>query len=924
MIMDTPDSPLVLTKLRLPAERPGIITRSRLIELLTPERYENFILVSAPAGYGKTTLLVDWAHFLLRNGHTVAWYALDPSDDDSIPFAAYLAASLTHALGSSSELAHITQLLRASPEIDLQRIMQSIINAITLSARDCVLILDDYHLITSPAIHSAVTFLLEHLPQNMHIVIGSRADPPLPLARLRAHAHLYEIRAADLRFSVDETKLFLNEVMKLDLSPQMITTLEARTEGWIAGLQLAALSLTGRADKEDFIASFAGSHRYLVEYLLEEVINRQPEEVQSFLFSTSILERMCAPLCDAILNAGSHSEAILNQLEQTNLFVVSLDDQGYWYRYHHLFRDFLQTRLLKKHPQHVTSLHKTASEWLAAHHFLREAAQQALQTHDWEYAAAFVEQQSFTMIIHSEISTIYEWCSQFPEEVMQKHPLLCIHQCWGWVFSFRRQNRSKVEARLQQVEQFIAALEDKQRASDLSEHAAVVRVWLAMAPDPTADPREQLALSQSMLANYPQGNAGQFSALLTIAYTHMALHDAQAASAVLTTARQIAFSSNLFFGVVESTFNLARLAHSQGQLHRAAELCRQGQADIAAMMAHPEQELPALGCLDIALGCVLIEQDQLKEAENHLLRGLRLMGIGMNPYYLMTAYIALARLFEILDRPADALMYLTHLEETWPDIAFCTGALRITLALRNAPEDPATLSQAAAWCQTFSPYLADDVPAPGMGSYGAAEAFYLARLGWIGAQIKVGNLQPARSILDRQLDLSLANHLTNRVIELSLLEAQLEQKEGNREKTLSALERALSLAQPAGYLRIFDQGPALTRLLVEAAAAGVCRGYIGQILAAIESPKTVALQSPDTTPLTSQQSDLGIVENLSERELELLQLMAQGATNQAIAEKLVITVGTVKSHINHILAKLNAHNRTEAVARARSLGLVKI
>ena len=933
-MMDALASPLVLTKIRVPVARLSLIPRTHLVELLAFESGKGFILVSATAGYGKTSLLAEWAQSLLRNGVAVAWYALDPSDDDPIPFGAYLVASLTQALGSIPDLVHIAQLLRASPEIDLQRILQSVINAVVSSDQVCVLILDDYHLIASPAIHSALAYLLEHLPENLRIAIGSRSDPPLPLARLRARGQLLEIRTAGLRFTADETALFLNDIMHLELSPEMVTTLEASTEGWIAGLQLAALSLSGRSDKENFIASFTGSHRYLVEYLLEEVVSRQSEKVQSFLLSTSILERMCTPLCDAILGETSHSEAILERLYQANLFVVALDDQGYWYRYHHLFRDFLQTRLLKTQPERVTSLHRTASEWLAEHNFLREAAQHAFRTHDWDYAAAFVEQHSFTMIIHSEISTIYEWCSAFPEEVMRMHPMLCILQCWPLVLSFRRQNRGRIEERLQQAEQGIAAMEDNQLAHELREHAAGVRSLLAMAPDPTVDPGEQLALAQSMLGTYPEGDAGQFSALLTIGYAHMALHDAQAATKVLETARQIALRGRLYFGIVESSFHLARLAHSQGRLHRAVKICRQGQADIAALLTHPEKELPALGCLDIAMGCVLLELDQLVEAERELLHGLELIGWRRNPYYLMTAYVALARLREIQGRPAEAVEFLSQLEDAWSDIAFCTRALRVMHALRTAPDDPDTLAEASAWCQIFSSSFSEDVSPPGIGPFGAAEAYYLAYLVWVRAQIATGNAQAAWPYLERQLDLARTHGLTKRVIELSLLEAQARRAEGEDTRTWAALERALVAAQPEGYLRIFDQGAALNRLLVEAANRGIShvksRDYIGRILAVIGIPKTLGTAREGDVAISgaaarsSQALYLESGEHLTGRELEVLRLMALGASNLEIAEQLVITVGTVKSHINHILGKLDAHNRTEAVARARGLGLLEI
>ena len=940
-MLNAPTPPLVLTKIRVPAARPRLIPRARLVERLNTDGGKGFILVSAPAGYGKTTLLAEWAQSLLNNDVSVAWYALDPSDDDPLPFSAYLVASLTQALGDTPDLAYIAHRLRASSEVDLQRILPSVINAIVTSDRACVLILDDYHLIASPAIHSVLAYLLDHLPENLRLALGSRSDPPLPLARLRARGQLLELRTVDLRFSASETASFVNETMQLDLSSELLATLEARTEGWVTGLQLAALvyqsprSQTGQADAESLLSSFSGDHRYLVEYLLQEVVSRQPQEVQSFLLLTSILERMCAPLGDALLGSArldaalssesALSEAILERLGQANLFLVALDERGTWYRYHHLFRDFLQTRLLKNQPERVSALHRAASEWLAAHEFLREAAQHAFQTQDWEYAAAFVEQHSFTMIIHSEIATIHEWCAAFPEEVMSRHPMLCILQCWPWVFSYRRQNRPRIEARLEQAERLIAALDDEQLAGELREHAAVVRSFLAMAPDLSVDPHEQLALGQRMLGAYPEGDAGQFSALIAISYAHMALHDARSATQVLEKARQVALQGRLYFGVVESSFHLARLAQSQGELRYAEQVCRQTQAELTGLLDHPEQELPGLGALNIALGCVLLEQDRLAEAEHELLHGLELIGGHMNPHYLMTAHVALARLREIQGRPEEAAASLEQLEMAWPDIAFMTRGLRVRQALRFAADDPGTLAEANAWRLEFTAPTDEELPAPGMGPFGAAEVYYLAYLAWMQVQIAFDSGQAVRPTLERQLALAGAHGLTQRVIELSLLEAELEAKTGEDiERTWQALERALTAARPAGYLRIFDRGPALTRLLVEAARRGICPAYVRQILTVIDSPKAldVRLEGRPADPALPA-SSFDIVEPLSERELEVLAFVARGASNREIAEQLVITVGTVKSHLNHILRKLDAQNRTEAAARARTLGLLE-
>ncbi|HEX9118130.1 MAG TPA: LuxR C-terminal-related transcriptional regulator [Anaerolineae bacterium] len=939
-------SPLILTKLSVPAPRPRTVPRTRVFARLGSESGTALVLVCAPAGYGKTTVLADWARILRQSGTPVAWYALDASDDGPHPFGSYLVASLVQALGATPELVNVAQMLRAAPEIDLPRTLSALINAVTVSDRECVLILDDYHLIAAPAVHSAVAFLIEHLPENLHIVIGSRSDPPLPLARLRVRGQLLEIRAADLRFSADETALFLNEMMRLALSPALVKALEDRTEGWIAGLQLAALSLTGRSDIESFVAGFNGRHRYLVDYLLDEVVGRQSVEVQRFLLSTSILERLCGPLCDAVLdNAGSDlpsaGEAVLERLDQDNLFVVALDDQAYWYRYHHLFRDFLLARLQKTQPARVASLHRAAAEWHSTRGFLREAVRHALATGDWDYAAAMVERHSFTMIMHSEISTIYEWCATFPEEVMRTHPFLCIHQSWALVLGARRQNQPRVEERLRQVEQAASALAltDRQAAEALVDHAATIRSYLTMTPDPAIDPQAHLALARKRLASYPENDAAQFSTLLTIGYAHLALQDVAAARPALGAARRLALREPLYYGIIETTYELARLSLSQGQLQHAAEICRRGQADLAAMlcpslrieqsMAYIEKELPALGCLEIVVGCVLMEQDRLDEAERHLLHGLAVIGWAGIPYSQMAACVSLYRLREIQGRAAEARAYLARLDETWPDIAFCTRGLRIQLALRTAPADPEVLGEAAVWCQEFSASVGEDLPSFGMGPLGAADAYYLASLAWARAQIAIGNPQAPLPYLERQLALATTQGLVERVIELSLLEALAGNAEGDEARTWAALERALIAARPEGHVRIFDHGPALPRLLRQAALHGICRSDVGRILATIDPPedsrgaRTADGGPADDAAQLAQAADLGPDEPLSDREREVLRLIARGASNREIADQLVITLGTVKSHINHILGKLGARNRTEAVARARAFGLLE-
>lgn len=885
-MFDVPDSTLVLTKLRLPAIRPRAISRLRLLERPVGEPAAGLVLVCAPAGYGKTTLLAEWAHGLQAEGRAVAWISLDESDNAPATFGVYLVGSLALALGEIAETDRLSRLLLTSPEIDLQAILPPLINAVASSGRACWLIMDDYHLIHSSAIHAALAYLVEHSPENLHVAVGSRADPPLPIARLRARGLLHEVRLSALRFTSDETRQFLNQVMQLELPPALIADLEQRTEGWAAGLQLAAIILQPVAGNppapveavgtalvgppahqrdlvgaEQMLASFTGGHRFLVQYLLDEVLNRQPEQVRSFLLSTSILERMSADLCDAVIGGEAGSEQILQYLDRSNLFLVALDAQGDWYRYHHLFRDFLHARLVKTHPQGIASLHRVACEWYAAAGSLREAAQHAFRTRDWDYAAAFVEEHGFSLIVHSELATIYECCAAFPEEVIQAHPFLCILQCWPWVFRFEDKNRQRIEVRLRQAERVIATLSDLEQAHGLSEHIQVIRTFLAIAPDPAPRPQDQLAQAQALLAAYPPGDPGQFSGLLISGYAHMALHDAPSAEKALEDARQSARAGNLYFGMVESTFHLTRLAYHCGRFRRADEICQETHSEIALLLAHPEQELPAIGCLDIALGCVLIEQDQLEQAEQRLLSALERIGWSMIPYYPMTACVALFRLRLAQGRLAEALDFLARLETAWPDIEFCTQGLRVLQNLHAAPDDSTARMEAAAWARTNPPPVGDDVLPPGMGPFGAADVYYLAYLTWAQIQVALGEPRAALPYLKRQLELAERYGLETRLNELLLVEAQARQAAGG-------------------------------------------------------SPPETLRQKSMSSDTDHQVGDL-----LSERELELLSLVAQGASNQVIADQLVITVGTVKSHINHILRKLEARNRTEAVARARQLGL---
>jgi LuxR family maltose regulon positive regulatory protein len=924
--MEFSSSTIVLTKLCPPALRSAAIRRARLTQKIQLKPETGLILVSAPAGYGKTTLLVEWSGQLGQSGVGVVWYSLDESDSHPTLFATYLLTGLAQVLGLQSGLNPILQTLRSSPEIDFQKILPAVLNALLAAGREIVLVLDDYHLIHSAAIHRAIEYLLVHRPKNFHLAIGSRSRPALPLSRLRARDSLIEIRAADLRFTEQESGRFLRESLNIDLPDGVSNQLFEQLEGWPAGLQLAALSFSGSHPREDPLAGLGGGHKQLAEYLLEEVINRLPEDAQEFLLYSSILERMTASLCDAVLGI-EQSAGLLQRLETANLFIIALDHQGTWFRYHHLFRDFLRDWLKKTQPEHASGLHRLACNWFVAHGSLREAADHAFQCGDWAFAADFVEQHSFDLIIQSEISTIYEWTSSFPEAVIQDRPRLCVFQALALAYHLHRQNRDRVAARLQQAERRLTPTGDAQLSLEVNELATVVRTFLAMIPDPGVDARRQLDLALAHLADYPENNPGRFSWLLIAGYCQLALHRVAGAASVLSEALPFAQQAGLFFGMVETTFHLARLARSQGRLSDALRICRQGQAAVSALLKETNPPFPALGCLEITIGDILLEQDCLEQAERSLQNGMERMGWGMSPYYMMVGWLAQFRLHLSQGRLEMANRCLEQLDLFWPDIQFLTQGLRAQAFLRYQP-GPAAARRARDWLQSYLDIVGGELPLPGLGPIGAAEVYYQANLVWVGLQVALGDPRRVLPYLSAQLALARDQQLTGREIELVLLEAQAYRQIGDHPLAREKLSQALSLGRSAGYVRIFDQSDILDDLIHTAVRQGRQMPYAERILAAIRSARSLPLSAGRKTPaeIAPQVYRAGSVETflepLSSRELEVLKMMAGGATNRQIAARLVITLGTVKSHINHILRKLDAANRTEAVARARHNGLI--
>ena len=816
--------------------------------------------------------------------------------------------------------------------MDLLALLPTVINTIDNVSQEIVLVLDDYHLVHLPELHRALEFLISHRPENFHVAIGSRSNPALPLARWRARGRLMELRTSDLRFTLEETRLFLSDVMQLNLVSEMINKLAEVVEGWPVGMQLVALSLSKQAKPEQAFSLFSGNQRSLAEFLMNEVVNQLPEDVQSFLLETSILERMCAQACDAILGIET-SAALLAQLEQSNLFIIILNEGqsgvsgSPWYRYHHLFRDFLRSCLIEARPARSSELHRAAADWFSMHGWLYEGAAHAFQCGDWNYTAEYVEQHCFTLIVTSDIAAIYTWSATFPEKVIRKRPKLCVFQALALAYRFQAKYRRQVEARLRHVSQAMETLSSQEDTTEVQELTASVYTFLAMIPDPQVDALKQLHSAQTQLKAYSAGDPGCFPWLLIAGYAHLALNHPKEAQQSMDEALPLALQSGLFFGMVETTFHLVKLACSQGNLSRALQLCRSAQAEFSTLISQYNLALPALGCLEVAEGCILLEQDRLDDAEMLLQQGLERMGWGMNPYYLLEASLGLGRLYEIQGKLAQALECYKRLEVFWPDIQLIIQGYRVQTWLRCAPENRNALDAAHDWLQDYYTVLGNKLPVFGLGPLGAADTYYQSNLIWMRLQIQLGQPEVIQAHLESHLQVAQQMGLAGREIELILILAQMYCKQGQNSQALVAMERAVNLSRPRGYMRIFDQSFLLDELVLLAGQHGIGSTYLAQLLSAIRRTRG----GRDRTDQSGEKLDalhvwapsVELFDTLSQRELEVLRMIASGASNQAVANHLVITVGTVKSHIHHIFSKLNAHNRTEAVAKARKLGLIE-
>jgi LuxR family maltose regulon positive regulatory protein len=923
-------TPILATKLFIPPPRPKAVSRPRLIERLNEALHRKLTLISAPAGFGKTTLVSEWLAASAgrerpEGPRQVAWLSLDEADSNPTRFLSYLVAALQTIAPSLGD--GLTGELQSPQPPPIESVLAALLNELATIADNFVLVLDDYHVIDAQAVDHALIFLLEHLPPAMHLVITTREDPPLPLARLRARGHLVEVRATDLRFTAFEAAEFLNQIMGLKLSAQEIAALESQTEGWIAGLQLAALSMQGHEDVAGFIRSFAGDHHYIVDYLVEEVLQRQPERVRSFLLQTAILDRLSGPLCSAVTGQND-GKMLLGALERGNFFVVPLDDKRHWYRYHHLFADVLHAHLKAEQPEQVAVLHRRASAWYAENGLPADAIRHALAAAEFARAAELIELTVPATRRSREEAMLLGWLQALPDDLLRDRPVLSVHYAGTLMQSGKL---AGVEARLQDAERWLepaaasATLNEQPHPIVVDQEAfcrlpgviAIYRAGYALATGNVADTMKYARQALVFIAEDDHMWRGAPAALLGLAY--WTTGDLEAAYRSYADGMAHLQRAGHISDVIGGKIALADIRITQGRLREAMRIYEQG------LQLAIEQGQPLLrGTADMFVGMSALhrERNDLTTATQHLLRSKEQgehTGFPQNPYRWR---VAMARIREAEGDLDGALELLQEAERLYVS-DFYPNVRPIAALKTRIWVAQGRLAEALDWAR--EPALSVENDLTYLREF---EHIMLARvlLACYQSDRADHSLLDAIGLLRRLLQAAEAGGRTGNVIEILVLQALAHQLQEDIPAALVPLQRALTLAEPESYVRIFiDAGLSLVVLLQEAAKHGIVPSYVRQLLTAFgkaeaSPPANQVFIGTGSARAIAQQALT--IEPLSERELEVLHLLGTDLNGPEIARQLMVSLNTLNTHTKNIYSKLGVNNRRAAVRRAEELDLL--
>ena len=913
---------LLATKLNLPGLRPDLVPRPRLAQWLDEGRGRGLVLVCAPAGYGKTVLLAEWVR---RGRRPVAWLSLDAGDNDPARFWRHAVAALDRVRPGISE--RMGPLLGPHAPPSFEPLVTALINEVAGQPdadEALLLVLDDYHVISSQLVHDSLGFLLEHRPPGLRLALTSRSDPPLALARLRARGQLTELRAADLRFTPGEAAALLAQVAAAPgaarpgapLPDAVTAALAARTEGWAAGLQLAGLSLRGRSDVDGFVAAFTGSHRYVLDYLAEEVLEHQSEQVRAFLLETSVLERLSGELCDAVTGRPG-SQALLEQAERAGLFVVPLDEVRGWWRYHHLFADLLRARLQQEQPGGVSGLHRNAAAWYAERGLADDAIRHAVAAGEMTWAARLIEQHyDAVFFLQGEGATIHRWLSALPEDLVRSRPRLLLTQAFLALISGRLE---AVEPLLDAAQQAYARAAEEPfeptvgRARSLLVNVpALIMLQRSLLAQLRGDADATVAFASQAMAEADEGER----LLHVVAWRYLAVGEwlrGQLAQAERTFMSSIAEwrAAGLPTLTAWVLYLLGQVQRAQGDLDASARTCRQA-LEMTAVPGRPPP--PAAGPAHVGLGEVAYQRDELDTALRRITEGITLCRQFAYIPPLAVGLVTLAWIRQASGDPGGALAAIAEAKQASPGPAGPLNpvpAQRARLLLAQGD-----LDGAARWTAERG-LDEDDEP-----DY-AREPGHLVLARVLLAQDRPG---PALALLDRLHAAAAGQDRAGSLIEIGALRALGLAASGEEAAAVDALAAALTLACPQGHVRVFaDEGPPMAALLARLIAAQRSGGAAAEVPLGCLARLQRALGAQDIGPGAGRGSVTavpGLVDPLTSRELEVLEMLAAGRSNQAIASQLVVTLDTVKKHVSHVLGKLGAANRTEAVARARELSLI--
>lgn len=882
---------ILATKLFVPPPQPKAVIRTRLLERLSEGLHRKLTLISAPAGFGKTTLVSEWVATCDR---PAAWLSLDEGDSDLTRFLMYVIAAVQSVAPGIG--AGLPGVLTSPQPPSAESILTVLINELATGPDELLFVLDDYHLINAKPIDNALTFLLEHLPPQMHVVISTREDPQFPLPKLRVKGQLNELRAAELRFTPSEASAFLNQTMGLSLSAEDVVALDTRTDGWIAGLQLAAISLQGNDDPAGFISSFSGNHRFVLDYLLEEVLNRQTEPVQLFLQRTAILDRMCGSLCDAIvLDPATPGQDMLEYLDRANLFTEPLDSERNWYRYHHLFGELLRQRLHQSATHSsaavstdVSVLHIRASEWFDERNLEIEAFHHAVAANDVERAERLIHGKGTPLYVRGGVAPVLNWLESLPTTIMDARPQLWVMLATGLAIVGRI---TRVEQKLQAAEAAMQALSPNDTTRDLVGRITDLRALVALL---AADPHQiDTIISQShrALANLQADHRpGRAAVLWKLGLAYQLRGDRSAARLTQTEAiSSSGATGNIHINVLATT-SLGYMQELDGPLDLASKSYRR----VLQLVGEPPG--PVACEAYVGLARILYEWNDLDIAEDHGLLSVRLAR-QLEIASFVSSELFLARLSITRGDTTAATTILARTEQDARERHFLfripeIAALQAITLIRDGDLEAAARLSAT-----------HDLPV-------SQARIHLAR----GEPAKaLAVLEPLRQQVEEK-------GWTDERLRVLILQAVARQAHGEQEKALQLVRDALAQGEAEGFVRVFvDEGPPMAKLLSGASSAGIKPGYTGKLLAAfaIEGRET----TPDPEPLKVRSSPF-LVEPLSGRKLEVLQLVAQGLSNKEISERLFLTLATVKGHNRVVFRKLQVQRRTEAIARGRELGLL--